>query len=713
MSEIIQFTEAQSLLFQLPALGKAFLEGPAGTGKTTAGCWWLRRLLENGTPKEQVLVLLPQRTLSTPYLQVFEDERTIQGGVATVITLDGLAQRLIHLFWPSIASQAGFAYPEYLPTFLTLETAQFYMAQIVRPLLAEGRFNAVTLERNRLYSQLLDSINKSAIMGYSHGEIGERLKSAWVGDASRLRQYDDAQVAINQFRILCLRNNLLDYSLQVELLRCFLWPDENVRRYLRSTYRYLLVDNVEEDTPVAHDILLEWMNDFDAGCILYDWNGGYRNFLGADPTSAYRLKDPCEYHLLFEEPLTASSELIDLSLALRAHIYQLGGNPNQDASDAEPRGGLLQGLPFEFNVQRYFPEMLDWIAEQIRQLVIEQGVPSGEIVVLAPFMTDALRFSLQNRLFEVGITTHSHRPSRALREEPATRCLLTLASICYPEWGFCPERSDFTSAMVQAIDGMDWIRAGILSEIVYRVREGRPVLNSFEEILPDAQERITYGIGARYEVLRHWILSAQAEPLELDHLLSRLFGEVLSQPGFGFHSNLDAGATTANLIESIQKFRWVLGDAFIERTIPLGKIYLETIQDGLVAAQYLTGWENAAEEGVKLAPAYSFLLSNQPVDFQFWINPGSRGWSERLNQPLTHPYVLHRSWPEGSRWTDQEEVHVGMEQLARLVEGLLRRCRRGIFLALSEIDDQGYEERGLLLQAFQKVLAGEVNGTRL
>ena len=46
------------------------------------------------------------------------------------------------------------------------------------------------------------------------------------------------------------------------------------------------------------------------------------------------------------------------------------------------------------------------------------AIPANEIVILAPFMSDALRFSLIERLRENGVAARSHRPSRALRDEP-------------------------------------------------------------------------------------------------------------------------------------------------------------------------------------------------------------------------------------------------------------------------------------------------------
>jgi hypothetical protein len=348
--------------------------------------------------------------------------------------------------------------------------------------------------------------------------------------------------------------------------------------------------------------------------------------------------------------------------------------------------------------------MLDWVAEEIAALVDEEGVQPGEIVVLAPFLTDALRFSLANRLEQREIPVRSHRPSRALREEPATRCLLTLAGVSHPQWEVCPTHFDVAYALMQAIEGMDLVRAQLLAQIVYRVRGGAPALTSFDRINPDMRERLTYALGERYEGLRIWIEEYVAgPPAELDHFLSRLFGEVLSQAGYGFHRDYDAGEVAANLIESVQKFRWVTESSAAEGKT-LGEEYVEMVEDGVVAAQYFRSWRLQPEDAVLLAPAYTFLMSNRPVDYQFWLDVGGSGWWERLRQPLTHPYVLSRGWPSESTWTDTDEYETRQEALYRLALGLIRRCRRKIYLGLSELDEHGGEQKGPLLWAIQRVL---------
>jgi hypothetical protein len=714
----LTLSDQQLALIQRSIESKVFLEGPAGAGKTTAGVAWLLRLLDAGIPARSILVIAPQRTLAAPYYEAFRRPTVDAGGQVTIFTVGGLAQRMVDLFWPLIAEEAGFAHPDRPPTFLTLETAQYYMAHLVRPLLDQGYFEAVVIDRNRLYSQILDDLNKAAVVGFDYREIGRRLKASWGGEQSQKRVYDEAQSCATRFREYCLAHNLLDFSLQIEVFIKHLWPLRICRDYLLETYTHLIVDNVEEDTPVAHDLLRDWLLHCRSALLIYDQEAGYRQFLGADPESAYVLRESCDEHVTFAESYVTSPDLQALGDQLAHSMNRL--------TPAERVGDVRAALIYEYH--RYHPQMLDWVAEEIAALVHDEGIPPGEIVVLAPFLTDALRFALTNRLEQRDVPTRSHRPSRALREEPATHCLLTLAAIAHPAWGICPSRFDVAYALMQAIEGMDLVRAQLLAEIVYRVQEGEPALSSFDQLNLTMQERLTFVLGGRYEGLRTWLESYVASfpppplgrspvgasasagegrgggELELDHFLSRLFGEVLSQAGYGFHRDYDAGAVAANLIESVRKFRWVAGGDTAEHGKPLGQEYVEMVEDGVIAAQYIRSWQLQPEDAVLLAPAYTFIISNRPVDYQFWLNVGGRGWWERLYQPLTHPYVLSRHWPQDAVWTDADEVEARQEALYRLTVGLIRRCRRKVYLGLSELGEQGYEQKGPLLKAVQRVL---------
>lgn len=708
---MVDLTQEQLTVIDTPTNAKLFLSGPAGCGKTTVGVERMLHLLEQGIPAEAILVLTPQRTLGAPYADALRQPSLAAGGQVNVLTVGGLARRMVDLFWPLAVEAANFAHPDWPPVFLTLETAQYYMAHLVRPLLDEGYFDSVTIDRNRLYSQILDNLNKTAAVGFPHTQIGERLDAAWYGDPAQRRVYADAQDCATRFRQYCLEHNLLDFSLQLEIFAKILWNDETVRHYLTRTYRHLIYDNIEEDIPVAHDLLTEWSADFRSALFITDEGGGYRKFLGADPQSAERFRDLVDEQTTFTETFVQSEGIAALENRLAEAITL---TPVPPPEIREPHGGASRrgaagGVrAYDFLTSRFYPQMLDSITQETKRL-LDEGLPPSEIVILAPYLSDALRFSLMTRLASAEIPVRSHRPSRSLRDEPASQALLTLACLAHPGWDIRPTRFDIAYAFMLALNA-DLVRAQLLAEIVYRQKDLR--LSTFDEIKPEMQERITYVLGNRYSTLRDWILAyRQGEPLPLDHFLRKLFGEVLSQPGFGFHGNFDAARVAASLIESVRKFRIALEPATEDlRGLPgLGKEYIAMLQDGVIAAQYLEAWHTPETEAVLVAPATTFLMMNRPVTVQFWLDPGSGGWAERLFQPLTQPYVLSRNWDAsagstGRLWSDADEVAANTESLARLVSGLLRRCRQKIYLGLSDLGETGFEQRGVLMRAFQKVL---------
>ncbi|MGD0610217.1 MAG: UvrD-helicase domain-containing protein [Anaerolineales bacterium] len=699
----MRLTHFQRAILNEPTHTKIFLSGPAGCGKTTVGVERLRALLALDLPAESILVLTPQRTLQAPYETLLHDPSVGPGEQFALATLGGLARRMVELFWPLAGEAAGFADPARPPVFLTLETAQYYMARIVRPLLEKGLFASVTIDRNRLYSQILDNLNKSAAVGFTYTEIGERLSDAWEGDPAQRRIYADAQECANRFREYCLQHNLLDFSLQLDIFWKILWREEACNTFLTRTFRHLIYDNVEEDIPVSHDLLSEWLLDFNSALLIYDENGGYRRFLGADPESGLRLKKSCDTVTALTESFITSPEIQDLESAFNSQL-KAGSDPQASAKTLR----ALRFPPADLST-RFYPQMLDWVADEIQQLTTVQKIPASEIVVLAPYLSDALRFSLRDRLEARQVPVRSHRPSRSLRDEPASACLLTLAKLAHPAWGVRPSKFDLAYAFQFAIDEMDLVRAQLLAEIVYRVRDFS--LSSFDQIKPEVQERLTFIFGERYERLRTWIENyrQQATPDPLDHFLRRLFGEILSQKGFGFHRNFDAARVSASLIESVQKFRQAM-ELSSEASMDIGREYLATLQEGVIAAQYLEGWTGERGEAVLLAPAYTFLMMNRPAAIQFWLDVGSTGWWERLFQPLTQPYVLSRSWVRGKLWTDLDDLAANEQTLTRLVIGLLHRCRQQVYLGISDLSEQGYEQRGPLLRAIWKMQLQALHG---
>ncbi len=694
----IELTPEQKQIV-LAAVGEpraVFLEGPAGCGKTTVGVERMLYLLDVGVRADRTLVWVPQRSLGRPYAEALRHPSAPPGTLVDVLSVDGLARRTIELFWPVIAERAGFD-PTRGPVFLTLETTQYYMDQVMEPFVEAGAFGDVTVSRNRLLSQIIDNLNKAALVGFSHTEIAARLIAAWDGPSSRERVYEAVQLAGSAFRDYCLQHNLLDFSLQLETFARHVWPCPECKAYLLRRYRHVIADNVEEDVPVAHDLLREWLTEAASALLIYDQDGGLRNYLGADPVGARALAEQCEQRVTFNASFVSSAAVQALSggLVRQAPVERTDhGEPGPTLVQLE---GSLSSLQGHFHTQLLFK-----VVDEVLHLTRDEGVLPGEIAIVAPFVDDALRFALVNEFERHGTAVRTHRPSRALHDEPAIRCLVTLCQLAHPHWEMSPPHHDVAQALVQAIDGLDWVRASYLTDILYRVEKRRPRMYRFGQLQPQAQERITFGLGMRFDALLGWMEAyATQPPLLLDLFLSRLFEEVLARPGYGFHLHYDAAAAAASLIESVLKFRWALE---VDEVEEVGRRYLRMVQSGVVAAQYLRGWRAPTEDAVFIGPAYTFLTENRPVDYQFWLNANSPSWGRRLYQPLTHPFVLTRHWQRQRKWTEEDEFQAGQGMLRRVVLGLLRRCRQKVYLGMSELNPRGREERGPMLAWVQRLL---------
>ncbi|MBN1680897.1 MAG: hypothetical protein JW966_11450 [Anaerolineae bacterium] len=672
-----------------------FLEGPAGAGKTTYAIQYCHDLVRNDVSPEAILVMVPQRALGRPYQLAFTGSDWPNGTQIDIVTLGGLARRGLEMFWPLIADKAGFAHPEWEPAFLTIETSQYFMARFVNSAVKTGIFDSINVPPFRIMGQLLDNMSKAAVNGFLLDEVADRLITAW-GDrhSSRPSVYRAGVDIAQHFREYCLQNNLLDFSLQIELFMNHLLSEPVYRNFFASRYGHLIADNIEEYFPVADDFIRDVWQELDSALLIYDTDGGYRVFLGADPGGMHVLRNLCDHIEIITETRVISPEAAAL-VSEFDHLLALNSLPP-----------LLEVNPGEIITiasHKFYPDMIEWVVARIVEL-IAQGIPPGEIVILAPYLGDSLRFVLMSRLEEAGIAAVSHRPSRAVRDEPAARAALTLLALAHPAWEYHPPAADVADALHQVIDDLDPVRAWLLAQIVYR--PGRDELGSFDGIRAGAQERITYRAGEKYERLREWLIRYRSEADEVppDHFFSRLFGELLSQPGYGFHADFEAGRVVAQLVESARKFRRTLYPDGVDQWDAVTHEYFTLVQDGVLAALHVPSWQQQEEDAVFLAPAYTFLMRNRWVDYQFWLDVGSNQWWERLEQPLTHPYVLARNYPLDQVWTDDLEFRYRRDALRRLLMGLVRRCRKHIFMSITSLGEQGYEQRGPLLHLLQQIV---------
>jgi len=684
-------SQEQRQLLDLPVRSKIFLRGAAGSGKTTCALARLGQLLDS-FPGHQILVTLPQRSLGNAYLEFLKNQSDFQGSMPTILTLSGLARKMIRLFWPIIADEHGFTRKQNPPYFLSTETSQYIMEKQLEPLFDEGFFQGITIERSRLYSQIMDNLNKAAIIGYPVKEIAERLEPAAYQEPALVNAFRDVQESAIRFRKFCLDHCLVDYSLQIELMNQLIWKKEDCRSYFYSQYKAVLCENVEEDVPCAHDLYREWIGQMESALVIFDENAGYRTFLGADPASAHSLSNACNTSMAFQNQYTMTPPMETFRSSLGQCIQHIKPElVDQIILDS-----------YTYQDYRFYPEMISDTALQVKSLIQDHQVEPGDIVILTPYLSDALKFSLETRLSALNVPVSSTRPSHMWKESPSVTCMLSLSKLAHPAWELICSRYELRHAFMQILPDVDLVQAELIVKTLYSGKKKDLTFRLFDTITnPEMQERISFRLGEKLNAFALWFQEYQSsEPAPLDVFISRCFGELLSQPDFNFHNNYDAARDIAQLIHSIREFRCFANTVFGMDPIEAGFEYLQTIQSGLLPASFQNG-PSIEADSVVISPAFTYLMANRPSRFQFWIDIGSLGWWERLNQPLTHPYVLSRNWDKGQQWTIAHEAQASQENLLKLVYGLTARCTDQIFLKVVQINEYGSEQRGPLMQALQ------------
>ncbi|HAF61093.1 MAG TPA: hypothetical protein DCK95_02070 [Anaerolineaceae bacterium] len=687
---IQQYNSLQQEVIESEINTHLFLEGPFKSGKTSAATARLKHLADQSNPEHQILILTPQHTLSQAYQRCLLESDFPSGVIPTITTLAGLSRQFIRLFWSMISENSGFQARSASPTFLNMESAQFFMEQVCQPFLAKGYFLEVHINQARLFSQILDTMNKAALIGYPLEETAPRLTAAWNGEAIRVKHYQQSQECALAFRKFCLQNDVLDFSLQIEIFRNAILANSSLRQQFFKPYHYLIADNIEEDVPCLHDLLLELSDQIPSMLLIKDLHAGFRSFLGADPPSADRLRSICSQNFTFTEQFRVSSPMHAFQSAMTHCIMR------KNSTDISP--DALQAYTLQ-NVQ-FYPEMINSICDMVDHLVHEEQVPPGEIAILSPYLPDSLKFSLTTRLQSLSIPYLSTRPSRTLAEESVTNAVLVFAKHAHPQWEIPITSEELRSALMVLLPGCDIIRASLLAQNTLKANHH---LEHFSTIPEFTRTRITYAMGNQFDVILDWIDQyQQSTQVPLDVFLSLLFGEVLSQPGFGLHNDIDNAVLLTRLIASIRDFRLTFQSLAEQQHIDSSQLFMETLQRGLLPASFYR--DEPDLDTVTIAPAFTFLMKNKPVRYQFWLDIGDIGWWERLDQPLTHPYVLNRNWDPSKRWTDAQEYQANQSSLERLVRGLLDRCEEHVYLYVVRLNQAGINQSSPLLSGIQLFL---------
>lgn len=668
-----------------------FLLGPSGSGKSTALYERLLHLLQQGEPTYTVLVLVAEAEDRRHFLEHLRGRGREPDGDLMITTYTFLAREMVRTFWPLVARPAGFRHPHQPPTYLHYDLAQLLMWQIVRSMLREGAFADLRLRPQQIVSQVLDTLNRSALNRLSLAEAHERQVQSWAQSAEERKHLREATTAAQTFREHCRQHSLLDVSLAARVFDTQLLQHTDFRRYFSERFRHIIVDNVEEQTPAGQHFLASLMPEVASTTIAYDLGGGYKRFLSADPQGARQFEQLSAHTFHFDSHFVSREPLAHLSNAVNRYLTRQA---------ADTPSGLAHEAILQVIQSRYRHEMALDAARAVPSLLETLDLAPAEMAIVTPVLDDALRHTLSQALGELDLPYVISRRRSSPRDDAQTRALLTWLALAHPEWELAPDPFDVAEAIALSHTGIDPARATILTQALYD--EERGVLLPISELSADDAQRAGQEKAWHLEELREW-LAAHRE-LTLDAFLQQLYDDVLGQAPFVPDDDPSAEDTVQWLAQIAARLKRAAPQMGLQGGAAIGRAFLSAIHDGLVSPDPPPFGQPPQTDGVFISTVHGYLLANRVSAIQFWLDVSSIAWWETPRQPLSNVFVLSPQWPQDKTWTMAEDYRARNQLLGDLISGLTARCRQGVVLASSTLDRRGQRQESPLSHALQPVL---------
>ena len=662
---------------------KVVIQGPPGSGKTTFLVKKYQELILEGIASQEILVLVANRSQKAWW------DKSLQLAVCgpqIITSYFGFIQRELRQYWPLVEPKiAAWGQPRIEPLFITIESSQYLMGQIVEELRNGGSLLEVVSTSDRIAIELIQNLSRAIMGGIDYQEIGQRLYSSRENKEQLNQQiYKDLQKAINKFRQVCQERSLLDYSLATQVYNTLLLKQPVYQQDLSKRLKYLLVDNLEESVVVQLDLIKFLLEKVQGAWLVYCPEGGYSRFAGAVPHLAEELLPDCQV-LDLKATYTANQENVLLGDVLAAKILK-----DQDQQLNQHNCFLLE--------TELRSTLLQKVGEKILELV-EQGIAPNQIAVIAPFVDNILEIVLNYSLIPKGLRiANLTRKSRAI-DNSYIQALLTLACLAHPDWDILPNSNDIADTISLVVD-LDPVRSGLLGEETAKKRPYR---------LPDLEdnqlrERLGFAVGERYEYVRDWLINYQSQPVRpINSFFQLVFTQLLSS----LPQAEDNLLSCRQLIDSAGQFLQTLKALEGEKD-QHNREFIIFLKRGIKGAENLLHIQQKIQpKEIILTSPYVYLASSLNSDVQIWLDLDSEQWYKSDVQELANVHVLKRDWPVGQIWSSQLDESYRKQKGALVLRALSKKCGQYLILASSLYCSQGYEQEGWVSQIMRETLWGE------
>ncbi|MGM0409547.1 MAG: UvrD-helicase domain-containing protein, partial [Bacillota bacterium] len=494
---------------------------------------------------------------------------------------------------------------------------------------------------------------------------------AWAGeDHDKKLVFRESIKIMKIFRDFCLNNQVIDYSLLIDLYNNKLLKNDSYLHYLDKRFEYLFIDDLESSVPAAIK-LFERLEKKTDSYMTFNNEAGINRFFGANPILAKNKFFKKAEIISLNKSYTSSKEARNLAEEFEEKVFAdkdyINTNYIKAEVETEFRGNMLINA-----------------AQKVIE-IIEEGMKANEIALIAPKIDKVMEFSFDHYFKKRGYELFNLKPSKRLVDIPFAQALISLTVLTNPKWELDLDYSSLHQSISILLD-LDPIRSALITEEVFKNSYNLPKISELT-----LRDRIGFKKAEKYDFLRNWINDKKDKNIEVAHFFQMVFGELLAP----LSPDEEDVLACRQMIDSVKKFRDVVKSFKDFNQKELGKDFIELIYNGTIAAEVLYN-NKIKENNIILSTPYKFLLNNQieSVKYIFFLDISSNSWLKSIAKELSNPYLFSPQWKNSQKWDDELDQQLRKKQLVDFFQSIISKSKEGIYLVDSYLNSKGWEQEG-------------------
>lgn len=655
---------------------KRVILGETGSGKTENAIARYCRMLSDGINSNDILVLVANRTERIKWEKNVDYEVSSQ---QKIFSYFGFIQRELSLFWPLVLKKCPLIKKKKIePVFMHYEASQSLMSKTVEFYRKKDYLKDIISSDEEVSRKLLSNITGASLSNTSYKKIGERVfRSKIQEEQLGIEFYKEMNEITSRYIERILEEGIVDNAGGIYLYSNYLLKDGDYIKHLKSTIKYLIVDNLENVSISQGDFIMELSRWVKGGIFYYNTDGPYGIYQFS--------RNYVESELLpnFQEEKLGENRSADRFRELTEIFSE---NLMLDGADK------VDSPHIKYDLENEYKSKEDKKVLRLVDDLLKSGVSAGDISVITPKYNVTLDFGLARIAQRMEVEYLYTSKNDKVTDNPYVFALTIFAIIFY-RFKKIRINYDEMKVFLNVVLQMDMISSALLADYLSK-RDYRL------ESIGDAQllKRLPSDKAEDYNSMVEFVNS-----LERDIPINQFFTSVYLEYFVGRTENTSDIKACRELMDSSEDFVRVMESFQVIKDANYE--FVKFIREGAKTTPTLE------DIGVKLEGGYlslstpgSYIGTGRRSNILIMTDARNPLYTLKSYNEFQNLWSLNKDWPVGRVFTGEDELQMEKLDLDAVIKRMFKSVIGDIYIFGTVNSGRGMEQHSLFYETILRTL---------